>query len=45
MNMKKKLFYETPEMEILPISLVGIVCQSVSDYKGFEKEEDWDKED
>ena len=38
----KKQLYETPEIEVITLSMEGTVCD-VSDYKGFSEEEDWDQ--
>ena len=44
MDMKKKLIYETPEAEVLVFQMKETVC-AVSDFHGFEEEDDWDKEE
>ena len=43
-DMKKKLIYETPEAEVLVFPMKETVC-AVSDFHGFEEEDDWDKEE
>lgn len=37
----KKQPYETPEIEVITLSMEGAVCE-VSDFNGFSEEEDWD---
>ena len=40
-DMKEKLFYQTPEVVEISISVENPVCE-VSRFNGFDEEEDWD---
>ncbi len=41
----KKQPYETPEIEVITLSMDGNVCNSVSDFRGFGTESCWDDEE
>ena len=43
-NMKSKLFYETPETELILVSFEENIL-SVKTYEGFGEEENWDEEE
>ncbi len=43
----KKRVYEAPEIEVIILSIDGNVCNnaSVSDFRGFGEEDNWDEEE